>query len=98
MARIKVNATEFKAVAKKFNSAAERCSKIQEKLKTASDDLLGHWSGKSKEAFSTEYNTLYKNMYNYKDVLECIAKDLDTIAVRFEEADKSLKDGMEKTM
>ena len=92
MGQIKVNVNEFRSVAKKFVSASEHCTRVQEQLKTASDDLLNNWAGKSREAFNNEYKTLYKNMYNYKDVLQAIAQDLNDIAARFEEADGELKD------
>ena len=102
MPQIKVNVNEFVTVAKKFSNAADSCTKIQEKLKNVTDDVLAaNWNGKSKTEFINEFKTLYKNMYNYRDILLCISKDLTDVASRFNETDTTLgnmilKDGTQK--
>lgn len=86
--QIRITPQEMEEVANTFQSGAEQCQDVIDRLNSTMDGLLNNWEGVTQKAYYQEFQEQKQNMTNFVSLLNLIHDDLVTIAGRFREADQ----------
>lgn len=88
MARIKITPEQVRQVSQEFRQSSEQSREMVNRLQSTVTAMQSEWEGLTRERFYSEYQQWQSTMSKFVELLSGIGQQLDTIAARFEEADR----------
>lgn len=89
MTRILITPEEMRQVAGRFRQASQQSTEIRSGLAQEINRLQSTWAGVTQQRFVQQFGEWQRGMEGFTEILETICRELEVIAERFEQADKS---------
>lgn len=86
MSHIRISPEQVRAVARRFTSESDNCRNMLQRVNSQVNSF--QWEGMAKQRFMGEYEQWAVKMRSYANQLDSIAQQLETVAVRFAQADQ----------
>lgn len=86
--RILITPEEVRAVAGQFRQASEQSNDMVNRLNATISEMEPRWDGLSKQKFYGEFQQWRQQMTHFVTLLNEINMQLNTVADRFEQADR----------
>ncbi len=90
----RIDTGSFADVLSKIDSARSAFSASKDNIISATDSLLGTWTGRGKDAFADAYRILKVELEDEEENLQVIYDDLKGIKASYEEWDTNTKNGL----
>jgi WXG100 family type VII secretion target len=86
MSNIRVSPEQVRAVARRFRAESDNCRNMLQRVNSQVNGF--QWEGLAKQRFMGDYEQWAVKMRSYANQLDSIAQQLETVAVRFAQADQ----------